>query len=203
MDRLIIDYLPGVLKEVREIQAITSTEQIELSDLWDFLTDGMNDQFIVSANEYGIVRMEKILGILPKGTDTLEDRRFRVLGRLNAQLPYTYTRLEEMLKSLCGESGYSLVLQNEIYTLCVRVALTVKKSFDEVDNLLKQMCPANMVINLTLMYNQHLTLSNYMHAQLQLFTHYELRNNDLSAGVTYLRFENETYAEMEGIISVD
>ena len=180
MDRMIIDYLPGVLKEIRELQTITDTEQFEIQEFWDSVDAAMNDQYINTATEYGISRWEKIMKISPKATDSLNDRRFRILARLNAQLPYTFTKLKQQLASLCGSTGYSMTLQNDEYTLIVKVELTAKNNFADVDKLLKAVCPANMIIDLTLMYNQHSTLSQFTHAQLSHYTHDQLRNEVIS-----------------------
>lgn len=180
MDRLIIDYLPSVLKDVREIQAITDTEQLEINSLWDAVSNTMDDQFISTATENGVSRWEKILNIVPKGTDNLQDRKFRILTRLNARLPYTFERLNELLTTLCGVGEYTMTLQNTTYTLIVRVALTSKNNFDDVEKLLKSVCPANLVINLSLLYNQHQTLAAYTHGQLAAYTHDQLRNEVLN-----------------------
>ena len=180
MDRLIIDYLPGVLKEVREVKAITDTEQTEIDQLWSSVNDAMNDQFISTATEIGVSRWEKILNITPKATETLSDRKFRLLTKLNAQLPYTFRRLGELLRSLCGEGGYSMTLQSEIYTLTVKVQLVAKNNFADVGVLLNQICPANMIVDLMLMYNQYSTLAGFTHAQLEAYTHDQLRNEVIS-----------------------
>ena len=87
MDRLLIDYLPPVLQGVREFGMIMDIEQEEISRLWGAIEAALNDQFIQVATEYGISRWESILGIVPKGTDTLDDRRFRTLTLLSDQRP--------------------------------------------------------------------------------------------------------------------
>jgi hypothetical protein len=172
----LIDYLPGILKEVREFKAISTAENPELSSLWDAIEDALNDQFVHDATVNGVKRWESILGIVPKGTENLDIRKFRIISRLNEQLPYTYRKLEQQLKTLCGEEGYSLVLQNNEYKLIVRVELSVKGKFNEVDSLLKRTLPANLVIDLSLLYNQHSKLANFTHNQLANYTHNQLRN---------------------------
>lgn len=179
LDRNLIDYLPQVLKEKRELKLTFQSEQIEIEKSWDALKNALNDQFVVDSTEYGVSRWEKILGIIPKATETLDIRKFRILTRLNEQLPYTFTTLKQQLEALCGSDGYSLTLKNEIYTIEVKVNLIAKSNFDDVAALLHRVIPANMVIDLKLIYNQQSTLSQFTHGQLQAYTHNQLRSEVL------------------------
>lgn len=177
LKRKLIDYLPIAERNVAEFEAIlTTAEQPELSTLWDAIYNAQNDQFIVDATEYGVSRWEKILGIVPKSTDSLDVRRFSVLTRINEQLPFTLTTLKEQLKTLCGEDGYEVKLDATNYILSVRIALTVRSSFEDVELLLKRIVPANLVVDLSLKYNQHNAISAYTHEGLRNFTHEQLRN---------------------------
>jgi len=175
-----INYIPPILKEYKELIAIANTENPELNLLWQSLEDILNDQFINDATENGVKRWEKILTIIPKGTDTLDFRKFRVLSRLNEKLPYTYRVLEQQLITLCGEDGYYLELKNNEYTLIVKIDLTARSKFNDVGNLLDRIVPSNMIIDLTLLYNQNSTLANFTHAQLSAYTQDQLRNEVLS-----------------------
>lgn len=176
MDRLIINYLPDILKEVKEIKAITDIEQDEIKELWDSFKGTMNEQFINTSTEYGISRWENILKITPKGTETLQVRKLRILTRLSTQLPYTCEKLKQQLDAICGSTGYKMTLESDIYTLTVRVMLTGKYAFNSVDNLLKNVCPANLFIDLSLLYNQHSTLAAFTHAKLSNYTYEQIRS---------------------------
>lgn len=147
------EYLPEVLKDVTEMQAIMDAETPEVQAIWDACEDCMNDQFLSEATENGIARREKMLDITPYATDTLEDRRFRLSARYNESLPYTRKRLEELLETLCGAGGYELTILTAAFTVNVKVALTVKKQEDSVRDLMERVLPYNMVFTVTLMYN--------------------------------------------------
>lgn len=172
----ILNYLPDFIKEFREFKKLAEAENPELLILWETYENVRDDQFIKDSTENGVKSWERILKIIPKGSDTLEARKFRILTRLNEKLPYTYTKLEQQLASLCGETGYSLKLLNNEYTLFVRVALAVKSNFEEVKKLLQKMVPANLIIDLSLLYNTHLILEGYTNATLANYTHNYLRN---------------------------
>jgi len=180
MDRNLIDYLPQVLKEIRELKLIFQTEQTEVESSWGAIDNGFNDQFISDATENGVSRWEKILGIVPQATRTVDERKFLILTRLSEQLPFTLTTLKNQLDSLCGEDGYSVVVSNDTYTITIRVALTAKNNFNDVNVLLQRFIPANMVVDLSLLYNQHLILMTFTHAQLSPYTHDQLRNEVVS-----------------------
>ena len=165
MDRKLIDYLPPVLASIREMQAIMEIEQPEAEMLWDKLSGVMDDQFVETASEERIKRWEKMMLAAPKESETLDERRFRILTKLAEETPYTWNRLMQALTSLCGEEGLTAFLDG--YTLTVRVPLPSKHNFD---------VPANIVIDLSLAYNQHQLLQKFTHAQLAEMIHSEIRN---------------------------
>lgn len=180
-DRKLIEYLPEFLRGFKEYEAIlTVAEQPEMVELWKVEEDALNNQFIADATEYGVSRWEKILGIVPRSTDNLDVRKFSILTRINEQLPFTLTTLNEQFKTLCGEDGYEVTLDAANYTLTVKVALTAKKSLSDVGLLLKRITPANLIVNLSLKYNQHSIYTTFTHESLQNFTHEQLRNEVLS-----------------------
>lgn len=176
-DRNLIDYIPPFLKNVREYKVILEdVEQPEMVSIWNAISNAFNDQFIIDATENGVSRWEKILGIIPKATLNLKERKFTILSKINEQLPFTLTTLEEQLKILCGEGGYSVNLNTNNYTLDVKIALTAKNNFEDINSLLQRIVPANLVITLNLKYNQQELLTKLTHEQLQAYTHYDLRN---------------------------
>ncbi len=178
MDREIdiLSYLPEFLQDFREFQELAATENSEIRALWGRLENVMKEQFINDATETGVKRWEAILKINPKGSDSLDVRKFRILTRLNEKLPYTYKKLAQQLETLCGEDGYSLDLRNNEYKLIVRVALTAKSMLAEVEKLLKRIAPVNIHVDLSLLYKQNLALGSYTHAQMRVYTHEQLRS---------------------------
>jgi hypothetical protein len=172
--RPLINYVPDVLKDVLEYQALMFALQLEISNLFRGIENALDDQFVVSATEYGVKRWEKILKISPKATFTLDERKFTILGRLSEQLPFTYRMLVKMLTQLCGENAFEALIVG--YDLSVKLELKVKNNFEDVEKLLARVVPANMVITVTIRYNQQDVLGQKTHRQLHEFTHYQLRN---------------------------
>ncbi|MBQ8765395.1 MAG: DUF2313 domain-containing protein [Clostridia bacterium] len=176
-NRNLIEYLPEFLRELREYKAIlTDGVQPEVAELFQAIEEALNNQFIQSANEYGVSRWEKMLGIAPKSTYSLDERKFTILTKMNEQLPYTTRSMEKRLASLCGEGNYSVGIDANNFTLNVGVALTAQNSYKDVYAMLEKVVPANMVINLYLIYEQNKNWSTYTHEQLSAYTHHVLRN---------------------------
>lgn len=178
MDRIInlTDYLPPAYIGSREMEAITDAETPEMVSLAAAAKQVRDDQYVATMGEVRAGEWEEFLSIVPKATDTLEDRRFRVKARINEQLPYTITTLGNQLRVLCGDNGFSLLLDHTIPKLTVRIALAAKEQYNEIADMLARIVPCHVVIDLSLMYNQHKTLAAYTHAQLAAYTHEQLRN---------------------------
>ena len=182
MDREIniLNYIPPALKEVTEFKAICAAETEEIKKLRTAYLSLYSDQFIEDATENGVERLEGIMKIIPKGTDTLEVRKFRLLARKNEKLPYTYPTVNRQLTTICGADGYSFIVDAVNSKVTVRVALTAKGMFDEVGKTLEKQLPMNLVIDLSLLYNQNLTLHPFKNAQLRAYTNNQLRNEVIS-----------------------
>lgn len=182
MRKKLQDYLPPILLKTYEFPLLCDTEQPEIDRLRDAADAVLDAQFISTAGETAIARYEKIFKITPMDTDTLDERRFRVLAKINAQLPFSVRRLRQQLATLCGDDGYKLELNGDRYTLTVKVALTAKRNQQAVEELLADIVPANMVCTTSLLYNQHADLTRFTHAQLALLTHFEIREEVLPDG---------------------
>lgn len=174
------DYWPEFLARVREFSVLADAEDAELEALRQAIDDVLNDQFIETATERGIARREAILGIVPYGDDTLETRRFRVAGKWLNRLPYTYRMLQERLNALLGEGHYVIELHKEPYTLRVQIELTVKRQFDAVQQILREVVPANLRLIVELRYNQHMTIGQLTHGALAVYRHIDIREEALT-----------------------
>ena len=102
-----------------------------------------------------------------------------------------------MLYALCGDD-YTCELINNEYKLVVRLALSVRKQYNEVDSLLRKVVPANLIIDLSLLWNQYLILEPFTHEELEEYLHSELREEDLNPANynKYLALTPLTYREL-------
>lgn len=178
MSRL-AEYWIDQIKNTEEFKLLDTIEEIELDKLQQAITDLIDDQFIETATLKGVERREKILRLTPFYDDTLESRRFRVLTQWNSSLPYTQKALIKLLEQLCGESGYKFEINYGEYTLKVGLALSIKRMEQEVASRVRKMVPANMLVNVELMYRKHEALRLYTHEKMATYSHYTLREETI------------------------
>lgn len=171
-----VNYIQPELRDILEFKAINAAYDVEFERLRQAAAAVRDNFFIESLDETGCQKWEKIQGLTAKGTDSIAIRRFRILSRMNEQLPYTFNILDNQLSVLCGVDGYSFAVDYAAREIAVRVALTAKGMYDEIENLLLRIRPANMVIDLSLLYNQWITISTKRWSELSTKTWYQVRN---------------------------
>ena len=151
MDRKLINYLPPVLREVLDFQAINEACEPEISLAWDALALVLANQFLDTATEAGVSVWESELGIYPKNTDTLEVRKARIKAMWNLELPYTLPWLKNWLTSICGPTGHEETISE--YTINISLDYTVLPNADEMAleilDMLLAVRPDNMRVIMT------------------------------------------------------
>lgn len=151
MDRRLINYLPPVLREVLEFQAINNANEPEISIAWDALALLLANQFLDTATEAGVKVWERELRIFPKDTDTLAGRKARIKAMWNLELPYTLPWLKNWLTSICGPQGHEETISD--YTINIQLDYTVLPDADslaaEILDMLLTVRPCNMRVLMT------------------------------------------------------
>ena len=143
----LLSYLPQFMQEYREIRRIMESEEPELKLLWELLRKVFNNQFIQYCDEDGISKFEEMLGLHRYENDTLEIRIFRVLTYWNDQIPYTWRVLVNRMDQLCGTGNYELRPNFNAYELGITTKFDDAKKYDELNNMLKTILPANLGFN--------------------------------------------------------
>lgn len=173
----IINYYPEIMKEIREFKTLAQAEDSALEIIYSELEDIMDNQFVHTAKDYGIARLEKIISLRPKYTETLESRKLKVLTKYNENKPYTIRKIKELLNTICGNGGYFLELNNGEFLLKVTVELKSKENLDSVEEMLERVVPMNMIFKVELRFNQHLTVSKYTHGFLKNKKYIQVRED--------------------------
>ena len=83
MQTLILNHYPPVIKQIKDIQQIAKAEDIEFSKLNTSINEVIRNMFVFTANETGVQRFEKLLGIKPKAAQSLDDRKIYILSMMN------------------------------------------------------------------------------------------------------------------------
>ncbi len=140
----LLSYLPPFLREYDETKTALDAENPEFKLLWEQSARVLDESFILTANEYGIGRFEKLTGILPDPESDLEARRSAVMVKWLSKLPYTYRMLLKQLEVICGEDFSVIKRLDEEYFLRVVTHLRDFGKTAEVKRLLDEMIPANI-----------------------------------------------------------
>jgi len=176
----LIKYIPDILKPFKEIIELTEAENPEFDFLINRLKEVHDNQFVETAKESGVKKIEEMLHLPTRITEALEDRKYRILLKYNQSTIYTERQLILLLNQLLGgDDGYFFEIDNENYTIKIRITLTSKKMIDEATSTLKAMIPANMILDIDLRYNQHYILEKFKHIDMEVYTHEQLRSDPI------------------------
>ncbi len=138
------EYLPPFLREYKELRAVMETENPELEAAWKAAQRVLDNEFIETADEYGIARFEKLLEIIPSNDDTLESRRARVYSRWFTELPYTLRMFAKKLELMSGGSKFTITEDYEHYRVQVDTGFELFGQVDELERLVELMFPCNI-----------------------------------------------------------
>lgn len=141
----LVSYLPPFLAEFKEIAVALEAENPEFVLVWNAAEKVLKNEFIETADEYGISRFEKLLHIFPSTEDTLESRRARVQIRWFSSIPYTWRVFIERLIAICGENNFTLTKHFiDGYLLELEISLELYGQIEELERLIETMFPCNI-----------------------------------------------------------
>lgn len=142
----LVSYLPPFMADFKEIAVTLEAENPEFKIIWDAANQVLYNEFIETADEYGISRFEAILKILPSKEDTLESRRARVQVRWFNAIPYTMKALISKLIALCGDNNFTITKQFDFYRLKLETNLELYGQVEELEYIINTMFPCNIVV---------------------------------------------------------
>lgn len=142
----LVSYLPPFMQKYREPVAALKAEDPEFAALWEAADRILHNRFISTADEWGIDRFERLLGIVPLEGDTLEMRRIRLQNRWHNRAIYTVRALGTKLSELLGgEHRFALFPEfEEGYKLLLVVYSADDGLYKELRYLLDVMIPLNI-----------------------------------------------------------
>lgn len=142
----LVSYLPPFMQTYKEPVAALEAENPEFQIIWRAADRVLKNRFVSTADEYGISRFERLLGIYPSTEDTLENRRSRVQNKWFNKVPYTMRVLLQRLTKLCGDTDFSLIGDFDVgYTLVLNTSLEEFGKIRELEELLGSLLPCNIV----------------------------------------------------------
>ena len=142
----ISQFLPPVSRDSRDMQEIMRVENPEFILLWEIMADLLDNQFIPSMGELGLSHWEWILEVLPQDTDTIEDRRNRILRLLAGTRPYTVEKLQEMLDATFGRGAVGVDLNENLYEIWFILSKEMRERSGEIINYAEPIVPKNLLL---------------------------------------------------------
>lgn len=149
-------YFPRFYDGYVEIDAIIDTEDKAFEEIGVNFRGAINNQFIKLADETGISAYEVLFDVIADpSTETLEERRDRLLNRVSVIPYYTTIFLRNRLDSLIGAGLYNLIIDYDNYTLYLESAAKNQLYYNEIAVLMSNIKPCNIVfINMPLVSQQ-------------------------------------------------
>jgi hypothetical protein len=174
-----IEY-PEKVINIKDVKAASDVTDKMMSILTGYL-DEMDENILVeTADEVGIARREKILGITPLDTATLEERRYNVLVKWYDKGVYTEKTLRDSLTKLVGSDMYTLNIDTQNQILTLKISLKTKSMIKAVTDLVESIVPLHIVVNASLLYNNWDMLSTKTWSDLSAHTWQYWREEVLS-----------------------
>ena len=139
-------YFPRYYEGILETDELIKVENDIWNNLYLLLNKAKNNQFIAYADEDGIYAYEQLFQIVADPeTETLEERRFRLLNRIQTLSYYTMIYLRQKLNSLFGENNYEVEMDYPNYTLYIKSNVSNSFIYKESIATINKIKPANIV----------------------------------------------------------
>lgn len=147
-------YLPLHIAEIEEFKKIAKTYDKYLKLVWQSLKREELNRVLATMDETECERWEKLLNIAINPADSREDRVNHIRGYHVSDLPYTYNKLDEVLKLVCGGDNYKLKVDNSKQLVDCGVKIVSIQMIDVIFDLIRKRVPANMLVNVYALFNR-------------------------------------------------
>lgn len=138
--------VPPYLLEFREFNAVYTALNKEFQLLQESREKVLDQFFIDTMCEESILRMEKMLNILPDpAKEALEFRRDRVKNRFLVTPPFSVRYLRNQLDFAIGVGNYTLTIDNNNYTIYLESSALNQSWYEEIMFTVNKVKPCNMI----------------------------------------------------------
>lgn len=129
--KTLLEYLPPFLREYYEFKQLCKSGDIEVSSIDKAVDWNFDSAFISDCDATVLSKYERLLGIIPTSSQSLENRRNKVLLQWNTVASMTLSQFISKLQEYCGkdniyvdtsrEQFYQLVLWLNIHKVDVPI----------------------------------------------------------------------------------
>ncbi len=163
---MLIEHLPPFMRDFEEFKKLFDIEDSVLDELKDTYKRHEDNLWIQTADEYGIKRREKLIGI-EKPEGDLEDRRKVVLSEWSSILPFNYETLNQWLLRYLDKDNYTIEIDFPNYKVTLMLSLFVMAKREYIKKSLRKKLPANMIIEVDIDYNRYLDFRSFTHSDIK------------------------------------
>jgi len=165
---MLIKHLPLFMREIKEISAIMQAEDNELNAVSEAVRDSLDRSFIMFTDSQGLECWKRLFGV---------STREAVCEKLSDKLSYTYNSLKSTLAMLYG-NGLSVETDYANYTVRVFLQMKLENSFASIQRLVRERIPANMKLEVIMVFTKHRDLKSFTHGGLRNYTHLQIKRGD-------------------------
>lgn len=155
MDNRYSTYLPDTVKGLQEFQKLGEIEGVILEEEAKARYTLVNNQWILTAERSGLLRLAKMMGFLGAEVMETENLRQEIFYKWNSRSPYTGFYLQDWLDGCCGEGNYEINLEQDRYRLRLVLELAVKEKREFLEKHLRKIVPANLTLDVDLNVNTY------------------------------------------------
>lgn len=141
--RKFLGYISPIYEQSIIMQAVMEAIGAEWDDI-DRLTDEVFAQLFPQTATWGIVYWEWLLGIPPNDSIPIEQRRVRVLTRMQTRWPMTKERMEQLVKTFSQDKQAFIREFFDQYRFKVFFSLTQPVDLGAVYEILEETKPAHL-----------------------------------------------------------
>jgi len=168
--------LPNALVGIPDLEQLYEAADRQVEKLYEDLDQLDEDVFIDNMSETRVKRWETMLGLTPKETDTLQERRFAVHSRVVDKLPYSYRVILSDLKALDPDATLEIDYTNMKAT--VSVDLSSQSMVAAIQDLLEKKLPLNMTYTVETLYNVWRRIKPYKWGEISTLTWYQIKTKE-------------------------
>lgn len=150
---MLLNYLPEFMQDIKEMQMIMNPNDKNIDKMHRNIDIILDNMFVKYATLSGIEQYESMLNIYPNITDSICDRKDRILAIYNEVLPFTEHTLINILNFLCGKDGYIYEISYTKLYLKIFIKLKKKQFENDIRNIVERIVPMNIFLSVSIKYN--------------------------------------------------
>lgn len=142
----LLNYWPGYLQEITELQELAAAEQPEFTSAAQQIRTAPDDFFLFTLSKAGVERWESIMQITPEQGASIDSRRDAILMKYLNQLPFTLRWLQQKLALVFGSDDFRVSVDYPDYTLLVEADSIYENAILGIYHDIRATIPSNMIL---------------------------------------------------------